>query len=95
MDTELQKLSDQLDDASGVKSTERLIAKIETYLSDNAESDEAWYLLGMAYRRLERWSDALNAFQDAIAINPSSPAAQMYEHTMQIMEFYNKDMYNQ
>jgi tetratricopeptide (TPR) repeat protein len=57
--------------------------------------DEAYYLLGNAYRKCADWRQALNNYQIAIDINPSSPAVQARAMVMDILEFYNKDMYNQ
>ncbi len=57
--------------------------------------DELYYLRGNAYRKLSNWQMALNNYQKAIELNPASPAAHAREMIMNILEFYNKDMYNQ
>ena len=38
---------------------------------------------------------ALNNYLEAMERNPESPAAHAYQMTMDILNFYNKDMYNQ
>ena len=38
---------------------------------------------------------ALNNYLEAIDLNPESPAVHAREMIMNILEFYNKDMYNQ
>ena len=48
-----------------------------------------------AYRKLGDWQMALNNYLEAIALNPESPAVQARAMAMDILEFYNKDMYNQ
>ena len=58
-------------------------------------ADEAYYLLGNAYRKQGNWQQALNNYRYALDINPHSPAAQAHRIVMDILEFYNKDMYNQ
>ena len=58
-------------------------------------SDEVYYLLGNAYRKMGNWQGALNNYQDAININPESPAKEAREMIMDILNFYNKDMFNQ
>lgn len=58
-------------------------------------SDTAYYLLGNAYRKKGDWQHALENYLEAIAINPESPAQQAYEMAMDILNFYNKDMFNQ
>ena len=57
--------------------------------------DEAYYLMGNAYRKLGNWQKALNNYQSAIELNPDSPALQARKMVMDILNFYNKDMYNQ
>ena len=63
--------------------------------ADTAGADELYYLRGNAYRRLENWQMALNNYLEAIALNPESPAVHARKMLMNILEFYNKDMYNQ
>lgn len=58
-------------------------------------SDELYYLRGNAYRKLGNWQMALNNYLEAIDLNPQSPAVHAREMLMNILEFYNKDMYNQ
>lgn len=58
-------------------------------------ADELYYLRGNAYRKLSDWQKALNSYQKAIEINPDSPAVHARTMLMNILEFYNKDMYNQ
>lgn len=57
--------------------------------------DELYYLRGNAYRRESNWQQALNNYLEATAINPESPAAEAHRMLMDILEFYNKDMFNQ
>lgn len=56
---------------------------------------EAYYLLGNAFRKKGDWQGALNNYQEAIALNPDSPAAEARNMVMDILNFYNKDMFNQ
>ena len=58
-------------------------------------ADELYYLRGNAYRKLGNWQQALNNYLEAINLNPQSPAVHAREMIMNILEFYNKDMYNQ
>lgn len=58
-------------------------------------SDELYYLRGNAYRKLGNWQMALNNYLEAIELNPDSPARQAKEMVMDILNFYNKDMFNQ
>ena len=58
-------------------------------------ADQAYYLLGNACRKLGDWQGALNYYQEAISLNPESPAKDAREMMMDILNFYNKDMFNQ
>lgn len=64
-------------------------------LTSSAGKDEAYYLLGNAYRKQGNWQKALNNYQSAIELNPDGPAMQARKMVMDILNFYNKDMYNQ
>ena len=71
---------------------EQLTAYIQ---SDTTDNDEPYYLLGNAYRKQGNWQMALNNYLEAIEKNPESPAVNAKKMLMDILEFYNKDMYNQ
>lgn len=58
-------------------------------------NDEPFYLLGNAYRKQGNWQLALNNYLEAIERNPESPAVHAHKMVMDILNFYNKDMYNQ
>lgn len=58
-------------------------------------SDRAYYLLGNAFRKKGDWQGAINNYLEAMAINPDSPARNAYAIANEILDFYNKDMYNQ
>lgn len=62
---------------------------------DTACNDEPYYLLGNAYRKQGNWQLALNNYLEAMERNPESPAVNAYQMMMDILNFYNKDMYNQ
>lgn len=68
---------------------------LTSYIKDYPDSDEAYFLLGNAYRKKEDWQSALNNYQKAIDLNEESPARHAYKATTEILEFYNKDMFNQ
>ena len=58
-------------------------------------NDEPYYLLGNAYRKQGNWQMALNNYLEATERNPESPASNALQMVMDILNFYNKDMYNQ
>ena len=65
------------------------------YILADPMNDEAYYLLGNAYRKQGNWQMALNNYLEAMERNSESPAVHAYQMTMDILNFYNKDMYNQ
>ena len=76
--------------------TEEAIQQLNVYIHIHPDcNDEPYYLLGNAYRKQGNWQLALNNYMEAMERNPESPAAHAYQMTMDILNFYNKDMYNQ
>ncbi len=75
---------------------EQAINLLDELLStDFPAKDEAYYLRGNAYRKQGNWQQALNNYQYAAELNPQSPATAARKMVMDILNFYNKDMYNQ
>lgn len=74
---------------------ENALQALEEFLqTEPVGKDEAYYLMGNAYRKLGDWQKA------SIIINPPlnsirQPAPQARKMVMDILNFYNKDMYNQ
>lgn len=59
------------------------------------KKSEVYYLLGNLYRKQADWQNALNSYQEAIVLDPDSPAVSARRMILDILEFYNKDMFNQ
>lgn len=57
--------------------------------------DELFYFLGNAWRKKGNWQMAMNNYLEAIHLNPESPAKQALDIANEILDFFNKDMYNQ
>lgn len=74
---------------------EAAIEKLSQYIQSDSTQDEPYYLLGNVYRKQGNWQLALNNYLEAIERNPESPAVQAHQMMMDILNFYNKDMYNQ
>jgi len=71
------------------------IRLLDEFIAGNPASDEAFYLRGNAYRKQGNWQQTLNNYLVAMDLNPDSPAHQAYQMAIEILDFYNKDMYNQ
>ena len=74
---------------------EAAIEQLSQYIQRDSTDDEPYYLLGNAYRKQGNWQLALNNYLEAMERNPESPAVQAHQMMMDILNFYNKDMYNQ
>lgn len=75
--------------------TAEAIRLADDYIALHPEADEAWYLRGNAYRKQQDVRMALNSYLRALELNPESPARQAHNMLIDILNFYNKDMYNQ
>lgn len=68
---------------------------IEKGATTTCDDDELFYLYGNAWRKKGNWKKALENYLEAMSLNPQSPAKEAHRMLMDILEFYNKDMYNQ
>ena len=75
--------------------TDEAIRLLDEYIEKNASSDEAYYLRGNAYRKKGDIRQDLNNYLTAMDLNPDSPALIAHNQLISIMNFYNKDMFNQ
>lgn len=73
---------------------EELIALLTEYLSSTPGSDEAYTLRGLAFWSMGKRAEAIRDYLAAIRINPGSPATLALKSTNQILDYYNKDLYN-
>ena len=70
-------------------------AKITVVTTDSDRQQAArLYEHGNALRKQQLWAEALNAYEQAAALDPDSPALHARQMLMDIMEFYCKDLYN-
>ena len=71
-------------------------AKREKAVTTESAKQQAALLYeeGNRQRKQQNWSLALNAYEQATALDPDSPARAARQMLMDIMEFYCKDLYN-
>ncbi len=75
---------------------EEAITLLKQYLTHAVVGkDEVLYLLGNAYRKQGNWQEAIQYYSEAMELNPEGPASEAHRMMIDIMEFYNKDMFNQ
>ena len=58
------------------------------------EDADSLYMRGKILWKMGRRSEAITAYGEAVALNEDSPAAIALQQARQIMDFYNKDLYN-
>ena len=75
--------------------TAEAMEKLDAALAFRPDDATLHYLRGNVFRKQGRWSDAINCYLAAEAIDPESPAAEARAMLDDIFAFYNKDMYNQ
>lgn len=78
-----------------VGKTDEAIRLLDEYITTHPDADTAYYLRGNAYRKQGDFRQALNNYLTAIDLNPDSPARIAHNQLIAILNFYNKDMYNQ
>lgn len=74
--------------------TEKAIEALSEMIADDVTDDELFFLRGNAYRKHNDWKNAVSDYCEAMSINPDSPAADAYRASIEILEYYNKDLLN-
>ena len=76
--------------------TDEAISLMEGYRTSGGPMDDVlYYLLGNAWRKKGDWQMAINNYLESLNLNPDGPAKEALEIANEILEFHNKDMYNQ
>ena len=55
---------------------------------------EEYYRLGNEYRQRGDWKHAIENYNEAIELDPQSPAVEAKQMVENILDFYCKDIYN-
>jgi tetratricopeptide (TPR) repeat protein len=75
-ETDPQRLFEEGSDLLGAgdaKGARELLARAAPELAGSGYAEPAWYNLGTANFKLERWAEAADAFAQALAVNPDRP----------------------
>lgn len=70
------------------------ITWLTEYLNANPEAEEAYIMRGMQYWSKSQRGKAITDYLSAIRLNPDSQAKTLLASANQILDFYNKDLYN-
>jgi cytochrome c-type biogenesis protein CcmH/NrfG len=57
-------------------------------------SHDEWIRLGQAYRQKEQWGDAINAYREALMLQPEGPAKVALEFIYEVLAWRNNDLFN-
>lgn len=88
---------DQLKKSIEGLSADEAVRALTDFIDANPESpvlDEALTLRGMKYWGMQNRSAAINDYLAAIRLNPDSKAVQALKAANEILDYYNKDLYN-
>lgn len=70
------------------------LRQLSEYLAKNSGDEESLIERGRIYWALGKRSDAINDYLAAQRINPDGKATQLLKATYDILNFYDKDLYN-
>lgn len=84
---EIKEVAPGLDGAEVVK-------LLDEYISRNPDDDEAYTMRGMKHFSLGMRKEAIEDYMKAVQLNPDSRAGQALRATYDILNYYNKDLYN-
>lgn len=73
---------------------EEAIKELEDIIAKDNSQEMAYYLMGNIFRKKQDWANAINNYTKAIDINPNSPAVQAKKMSIEVLNFFNTDMYN-
>lgn len=74
--------------------SEHCIHMLDIYITQHPDDDEAFYLRGVRYWSMGKRSLAINDYLTAIRLNPESKATMAIKTSYEILNYYNKDLYN-
>ena len=70
------------------------LAVLDARLEADGADEEALIERGRLYWALGRRSEAIGDYLEAQRVNPSGKATQLLKATYEILDFYNKDLFN-
>lgn len=70
------------------------ISELSEFIARHPDNDEAYYLRGVRHWSMGERSQAINDYLAAIRLNPKSKATMALKTSYEILNFYNKDIFN-
>lgn len=84
----------ELKDQIRLMDAEDAIRHLTEEIEKNPDNEDAFLLRGRKYWSLNRRSEAINDYLSARRINPEGKANDLLKATYEILDYYNKDLYN-
>lgn len=84
----------KIDELISQNRLDEAISLLDSQIKNGDADDNVYFTLGKLLWRIGRRSEAMDAYNEAIAINPDSPAAVALEQGRAIFDFYNPDLLN-
>ena len=53
-----------------------------------------WIRLGQEFMQKQQWGDAINAYHQALELQPDGPAKVALEYIYDVLEYKNNDLFN-
>lgn len=75
-------------------SSEERLMQLSHRLTENPDDEAVLIERGRIYWAKGRRKDAINDYLAAQRLNPEGKATQLLKATYEILDFYNKDLYN-
>ncbi len=70
------------------------LSKHSINVDSSKPTSDDYYQQGNKLRKKGEWWKAINCYSSAIELNPNSPAVEAKEMLENILNYYNKDVYN-
>ncbi|MCQ2326631.1 MAG: tetratricopeptide repeat protein [Bacteroidales bacterium] len=83
-----------LRDLTEQESYTEAMKQVDAFLEQDKQDDMLWYLRGNIFKKQEQWKQAIDSYTEAISINPKNPATTMRRICIDILNFYDKTLYN-
>lgn len=96
----MRRLLEKIRELIGTGMPDEAIRQADRLLADNEglhEDDKSrlLYLKGLAHMKYSDWKKALDCFMQSQELDAEGPAVEARQMLTDIMNFYNKDMFNQ
>lgn len=70
------------------------ISVLDRNIEEDASNSLWWYLRGKVYWRMQKHTDAISDYEEAVHLDAHSPAVHALEMARDVMNFYNPDLLN-